>query len=1169
MCRESVRDGAEDTTGARWWYPCRSMSRAVDDPERSARPDASPLGEVIVSLPAFPAVEAALATRSPVHVHKLVGASKAVFVAELRRRTGLPVLYITSGEESADAARMDLELFLDEPVHHLPEHTTRPYEAKQAHTDVAASRLETLTHLAAHGDGVIVATAKGLAEKVVGPDLLRRNLLRFKVGDAIDLDEVTGRLTYLGYERCQAVEEVGDYALRGGILDVYSLGGLHPIRIETEYDEVASVREFDVHTQRSLNTLTQAVLIPRHELILDQDTMDLAVLELGEEDAEAGASLQEAFDTEVHPAGIERMAGRLHQGMTGFSSYLPEQAIVVIEEPGLVRSRIEVLWEEITQAHETTSALFPHVSPPDDLYLGPDAFFQALATHATVRLSDLSPDAGAEAKRVPVRSHPPETYGRQIEMWRTYLRRLDSDGHRITIYCDNAGQRERLEALLIDHGIRVELPLGVLSAGFVLEEAKLAVLTDHEFFGRPRRRRARKFRSGFGLKELKTLKVGSYIVHVEHGIGQYHGLTRIEVNGQHTDVLQIAYQKGDKLYVPVSQLDLIQRYSSEDGKKAVLSRLGGTGWAKTKQKAKKHIKEIAGELIRLYALRKAHPGHQFGPDTPWQGELEGSFPYDETPDQRTAIDLVKADMEAPTPMDRLVCGDVGYGKTEVAVRAAFKAVMEGKQVAILVPTTILCEQHFNTLTDRFKDFPVRLEMLSRFRSAKEKKEILARIKDGQLDLVVGTHALLGKSVRFKNLGLLVVDEEQRFGVTHKERIKEMRANVDVLTLTATPIPRTLNMSMLGVRDITVIQTPPQGRMPVQTEIAEFDRELIQEMLLRESDRGGQSFFVHNRVESIHTMGMYIRKLCPQLRVGVAHGQMREHALEQVMHAFIAGEMDVLVATMIIENGLDIPSVNTMIVNRADAFGLSQLYQLRGRVGRSTVKAFCSFLVPTQKALTETAMKRLRAIAEFDELGSGFALAMRDLEIRGAGNLLGSEQHGHVVAIGFEMYCKLVDEAVRELKGLPLVDRPEPRMTTDIDAFLPDDYVEDAEQKVAFYKRLADAEEMDEVLQLEDEIKDRYGRLSTPALSLFALRRLRLLGAEIGLGSVDVRRGRIEFEFLEEPTPQKLKGWMQRVTTPVEFVTAGRFALKAKGSLAEALALARAMAGVDAEGVRVN
>ncbi|NNF07158.1 MAG: DEAD/DEAH box helicase, partial [Candidatus Eisenbacteria bacterium] len=500
-------------------------------------------------------------------------------------------------------------------------------------------------------------------------------------------------------------------------------------------------------------------------------------------------------------------------------------------------------------------------------------------------------------------------------------------------------------------------------------------------------------------------------------------------------------------------------------------------------------------------------------------------------------------------------------KTEVAIRAAFKTVMDGKQVAVLVPTTILAEQHAKTFKERYDEFPVRVDMMSRFRSPKEIKQIKAKTNKGELDVVIGTHALLAKDVSFPNLGLIVIDEEQRFGVAHKERLRSLRANIDVLTLTATPIPRTLNLSLLGARDITIIQTPPIGRMPIATEIAEFDRELIRDALLREADRGGQSFFVHNRVHSIHSIANYLRKLCPQLTFGVAHGQMTSKNLESIMHDFTHGKFDVLVATMIIENGLDIPTVNTMLVNRADAFGLAQLYQLRGRVGRSTQKAYCTFLIPARRALTENAMKRLRAIAEFDELGSGFALAMRDLEIRGAGNILGREQSGFLVSIGFEMYCRLLEEAVRELKGLPIEDRPEPRLSTDADTFLPDDYVEEAEQKVAFYKRLADCRDTDSVDVLEAELLDRFGRLALPAEALFDLRRVRILGAELGMLAISIRKEKIEFELAAPPAPGALKEWMQRIKHPVEFSASGRFVLKAKGELGEALMLLQQMAGV--------
>ena len=1093
------------------------------------------------------------------HIHKLVGASKALLIWHLRRETGRPVLVVSLTDESSEAFRVDLVHFLNEPVLHFPIHPTRPYDVKQPHTDVTAARLETLAHLAEHQDGVVVATAGSLMEQVVGPELLASGMVTIKVGESVDLEAVLPRLIHLGYQREQAVLEVGDVTVRGGILDVYSLGGENPIRVEIEYGEVASIREFDVHTQRSIRNLESASILPRHELILDPERIEKAVTELSRQDAKAGQELWEAFESEAHPSGIERIAARLGQDLGPMTRYLPENTLVFIEEPGLLASRLETAWTNVLEAHASVRSDFPFISDPQDLYLDPATLSHELNRFTALRFSDLSSDPGP-GQLISFRSSPPESFGRKIDLWRTYLQDLLDKGLHVTIVCDNEGQRTRLHELLVEEGILVDLALGVLSGGFILEEAGLAILTDHEFFGRPRRRTIRKrFRSGFGLKELRSLKIGAYVVHIEHGIGRYMGLKRLEANGHMTDVLQVEYGAGDKLYVPVDQLDLLQKYSSEEGRTPALSRLGGTAWEKTRSKAKKAIREMAGELIRLYALRKANPGHAFPADTPWQRELEGSFPFEETPDQQRAVDEVKADMEAASPMDRLICGDVGYGKTEVAVRAAMKAIQDGKQAAMLVPTTILAEQHYQTFNERFSGFPVKVDMLSRFRSPKEQTALLAALQDGRLDMVIGTHALLGKRVRFKNLGLLIVDEEQRFGVGHKEKIKQLRANVDVLTLTATPIPRTLNMSLLGVRDITVIQTAPAGRMSVQTEIVEFERELIREALLREADRGGQSFFVHNRVASIQSMANYVQKLCPQVRVGIAHGQLPEHALESVMHDFTERRLDVLVSTMIIENGLDIPSVNTMIVNRADAFGLSQLYQLRGRVGRSTEKAFCYFLVPSQKALTETAMKRLRAIAEFDELGSGFALAMRDLEIRGAGNILGAEQSGHVISVGFEMYCRLVDEAVRELKGMPLVDRPEPRMSTDLDAFLPDDYVNDAEEKVAFYKRLAEASEVTEVESLRQELLDRFGRLAGPAAALFDLRELRLRGRDVGAVSIAIRRGRIEVEMANAPTSDTLRGWMKRFPIPVEFATSGRFVIKAKGSLPEAAGLLAALA----------
>ncbi len=1114
---------------------------------------------------------AAHAVPAPIrrHVHKLTGSAKTLLAATLRTRTGRPILYVAPDSERAEAARDDLEYWLgSDSVFLFADPDQAPYDTQIPKTEPTAHRLEALVRLAVNPDGAFVMSASGFSRLTVGLNVLMESLVRLKVGGTVDVEEIAQRLVYLGYRRVPMVEDVGDFSRRGGILDVYSPGNGNPIRVEIDEDFIASMREFDVLHQRSIRPLDEVALIPTHEVVLTPDRVELALLMLEDTKPDLAAELRELFETELYPPGVEKLAPYLLQEMTSIPAHMPASTILVEEEPGLIRDAVRAQWDEATAAYDRLHGDHPHLPAPGQLFRSPGDSDADRSPFDRVGISALTADPG-DARLVAMRSAPPENFGRNLEMWQTHLRGLHEKGDQVLLFCDNPGQKNRLDELLLENGVPVRLPIGVLSEGFRLPEINVTVLTDHEFFGRlRRRRRPRRFKSGFGLKEISSLRPGTYVVHVEHGIGIYRGIKRIEVNGHTTDCLQLEYGAGDRLYIPVDQLDLVQKFASEEGAKPSLSRIGGTGWGKTKDKAKKIIKEIAADLINLYAKRKAHPGHAFQKNTVWQQELEGTFPFDETPDQLKAVEDVNGDMESPTPMDRLVCGDVGYGKTEVAVRAAFKAVMDGKQAAVLVPTTILAQQHFSTFSERYAEFPVRVELLSRFRTPKDREAVIKGVADGSVNVVVGTHALLGKKVQFKDLGIVIIDEEQRFGVTHKERLRQMRTQVDVLTLTATPIPRTLNMSLLGARDISAINTPPRDRLPIHTEIVEFDADLIQDALLREADRGGQSFFVHNRVQSIDAMAVFIHKLCPMLRIGVAHGQMGERQLEKVMLDFIEKRLDVLVSTMIIENGLDIPSVNTLLVNRADAFGLAQLYQLRGRVGRSNVKAYAYFLVPSRQSLTENAMKRLRAIAEFDELGSGFALAMRDLEIRGAGNLLGAEQHGFVAAVGFDMYCRLLDEAVKEVKGLPVDAAVEPRVVTDIAAFLPDELVTDAEEKIAMYKRLADAREVEDVDVLYAEMSDRFGKLTPEAKALIDLRRLRVLGRVVGALSIQVRATKIEVELAQPPDRDQLKAWMGRLTVPVEFAAGSRFALKVKKTgdapLATALQLLEELAGPGAK-----
>ncbi len=751
---------------------------------------------------------------------------------------------------------------------------------------------------------------------------------------------------------------------------------------------------------------------------------------------------------------------------------------------------------------------------------------------------------GTDAGKFSFGTVPPETFGRQLDRTRGYLRTLFDRTPEMYILCDTEAHMDRLRELL--HRLPAQFHVGNLANGFLMPDEGLSVLTDHEIFSRSRRRTApRRYARGLSIKELLALSPGDFVVHVEHGIGCFKGMNRLTVDGQETDCLSLEYSGGDTLYVPVDQLMKVQKYAGGDSAKPQLSKMGGKSWAKTKAKVKKTIKDMAEELIKTYSIRKSRPGFGYSADNEYMKELEASFPFDETPDQARAIEEVKTDMESEHPMDRLICGDVGYGKTEVAVRAAFKAAQDGKQVAILVPTTLLAKQHFESFRKRLDGMPIVIDYVSRFRSTKETKEIMERVTLGQIDVLIGTHKILGKDVKFKDLGLLIIDEEQLFGVKAKEKLKKYRETVDVLTLTATPIPRTMHFSLMGGRDMSLILTPPRNRLPIQTEVLEFRDDVIAHALMQEADRGGQSFFVHNRVQTIDQMATYISNLVPHLRIAVAHGQMREKLLETVMRDFLEGEYDVLVSTMIIESGLDLPNVNTIVINRGDMFGLSQLYQLRGRVGRSSRKAYAYLLLPPHRVVTEQAQKRLKAMEEFEDLGSGYQLALRDLEIRGAGDLLGSQQSGFIISVGFELYCSLLEEAVRELKGIETVEVREPKMVTDIEAFLPEDYVPDPREKINLYKSIADARHTDELEKIAADLNDRFGKHPEPVRHLLALRRIRVLAAAGGIERVVVRDDLVQMELARDLEKSEIGELVRAVPGQVEFDLGGRHKIKMK------------------------
>ncbi len=1039
-------------------------------------------------------------------VRGLTGSARGWLAAWLHRSLGGTLVLVTAHGEGFEAMRDDLEYFRGAgEVLPFPEPDVLPYDSVSPHPAITAQRQETLARLASGGSGLVLATARGLLQRVPKPDRMRRDIVRLKVGAECAPEALIERLVALGYERFPEVEAMGQIARRGGILDVYAAGSVDPLRLEFDGDTIASIRRFDAGTQRSLEPLAEAAVLPRHE---------------GAAPAESGS----------------------------LADYLPPDAVVLFDDPGRLRERVEDLGTLIARGFEEARAHYPDALPPEELFLGSRALEDLGAAHRGADFLAAVVERG-EAERyaetLVVDCRPAEPMQRSLERLKGHLAELGANALDAYVLCDNPGQRDRLFELLGDTG--ATLGIGVVSAGFTVPGAGLALLTDHEVFSRYRRRRRRLRRSGgLSIAELSSLKVGDFVVHEDHGVGVYRGMQRLTLNGQETDCVEISYAEKDRLFVPVAQLALVSRYAAGEGARPALHRLGSSAWAKTKARAKRAIQDMAENLIRTYAARKALPGHAFKPDTVWQREMEASFPYDETPDQLQAIEDVKADMERGSPMDRLICGDVGYGKTEVAIRAAFKAVQDGRQVGVLVPTTILAQQHLLTFRERCADFPLRIEVLSRFRTAKEQKETLAALERGEVDILIGTHRLLSKDVKFRDLGLVIIDEEHRFGVAQKEKLRQLVRQVDALAMTATPIPRTLNLSLAGARDMSVIETPPRDRLPVHTEILETDDEVVTDAILREVDRGGQVFFVHNRVETIHAAALRVQKLAPMVRVAVAHGQMGERDLEQVMLDFIERKTDVLVSTMIIESGIDMPSVNTLIVDRADTLGLAQLYQLRGRVGRSSHRAHAYLLVPSRRVLTEDAEKRLRVIEEFDELGVGFKVALKDLEIRGAGNLLGPEQTGFVVGLGFDLYVKLLEEAVTALKGESAETAPEPRLLTDWSAYLPDEYVPDEHEKLNLYRRLAETRDLAALDDLTLELMDRFGHLPQPAVALVELRRLRVLGGAAQAESLRVMHDVVEIALRRPLKPQEIRTVVGMLNFQVEFFSGREFGLRLRG-----------------------
>jgi transcription-repair coupling factor (superfamily II helicase) len=1007
-----------------------------------------------------------------VGIDGLPGSSPAVLVSALARR--LPQrLFAVIAPTPADAERWlsDLLALREGGAVLYPQRESLGID--EPHVEIAGERVETLEALLSAAARVVVTTARASAERTAVPAALARARLDLAPGGGAALTGVIERLEQMGYSRGPMVTEVAQCSVRGGILDVYGYGMAGPARIEWWGDDIVSLRTFDLDTQRSGEALQRVTVLPVR--------------------SESGVP---------HTGEGER---------TTLLDLLPADALLVLDQESALTREVDRGWEEAAH-HAEVARRMGDEAPPRELQLLAPAEWRA----AVGRFGRLVPgDAGVE-HRFPLA--PPEGIDRNLKR----LRQVVATPPPTVILCDNEGQLERLDDLLEDGRGGVTLVVGALDAGFLMPS--LRVLTDHEIFRRARRlRRPRRYRTATSTAAARPLAPGEFVVHLEHGIGIFRGLHTIPVGGAMMEVAVVEYEGGDRLNVPLYRLDQLEPYRAPgdgDAPPPRLHRLGGTAWHRQRDKTRAAIRAMTQELLALYAAREVSPGFPFPPDMPWQRELESAFLYEDTPDQVRATVEVKRDMERPRPMDRLLVGDVGYGKTEVALRAAFKAVQAGKQVAVLVPTTILAEQHGRTFRERLADYPVRLEVLSRFRSTRETAAALARLADGSLDVAIGTHRLLSRDVTFRDLGLVIVDEEHRFGVRHKERLKALKLAVDVLTLTATPIPRTLHLSLAGLRDMTLLETAPKDRSPVLTFVEPWDDGLLEEAMARELDRGGQVYFVHNRIETIDTVAARVQALASRARVAVAHGQMKEGDLDRVMGRFVAGEVDVLVSTMIVESGLDVPNANTMIVDRADRFGLAQLYQLRGRVGRSHRRAFCYLLVPD--LIDPAAEERLAVLEHHTDLGSGYRIALRDLELRGAGNLLGAEQSGQAQAVGFDTYLRWLDEEVRALQGErgagsgPL---PAPEVVFDQPAHLPDDYVADHATKLDVYRRLARAERPGEIPAVREELRDRFGPLPAEAERLLLVTELRALGARAGLETILVRGDEARLTFRRDARPR--------------------------------------------------
>ena len=1083
--------------------------------------------------------------KHPIEIEGLSESGKSYVINGIYEVSNKPVVIITNSDMEAKNLYEDLNLYLSN-VYYFPAKEIVFYNVDAISGDLRWARLNVIKEILSNNKNIIVTSIDAFAARYTPKDLFKTHTVSISVGDEVDFKELSKILVEAGYDRVDVVEGKGEFSLRGGLLDLFPTNSIYPYRIELVGDEIDSIRTFNTESQRSIEKVNCIEVFPAKEIIIDDEIIDYALSNIREEldltlknnkDKERGIKLntiisknleelRETHDFET----IDSYLPLFYKKSESLFDYL-EDYIFVLDDKVRCLGKLDSTYLEFNENYSIFLQRGDILPSQGKLLLEKEELIDLLEEKINITMDAINKGGGflSPIRKIEINSAILHHYQGQLDLLIEDILKKKKDGYRTVILSGTRVRGERLVSTLREREIEssyrdniesialgeVVITFGNLLKGFECPKYKTCVISDKEVFGEAKRKLSKSKSKSKGVSKIKSfaeLKPGDYVVHVNHGIGVYKGIKQIEVSGHKRDYLDIVYDKGDKLYVPVDQLDLVQKYIGSEGKSPKVNKLGGAEWQKAKSKVKKSINEIAEDLVKLYAARAAVKGYKYSKDTEWQMQFEDEFPFQETPDQLSSIEEIKKDMESDKPMDRLLCGDVGYGKTEVALRAAFKAVMEGKQVAFLVPTTILAEQHYKNMIKRFSDFPIKIDMVSRFRTTKEQKSTLQSVKEGNVDILVGTHRLVSKDIVFKDLGLLIVDEEQRFGVAQKEKIKNLKKNVDVLTLSATPIPRTLHMSLTGVRDISVIETPPEERYPIQTYVVEQNDQLIRDAIMREIGRGGQVYFVYNRVEDIEKIANYIKNLVPESRVGVAHGQMTERQLEKEMLDFMTNEYNVLVCTTIIETGIDIQNVNTIIIYNADKMGLSQLYQLRGRVGRSNRIAYAYLLYTKDKVLTEVAEKRLKALKDFTELGSGFKIAMRDLEIRGAGNMMGSAQHGHMAAIGYDLYCRMLEDTVKLIKGD--IDKEPIETTVDlkVDAYIPSSYIEDEMQKIEVYKKIAAIESIDEYMDIKEELEDRYSDIPDPVYNLMDIAYIKSRAKLLSIEEIKESVNDVSFRF---------------------------------------------------------